>query len=84
MFASLLSLPPAPPPPPTNLTVSRIISSCRVELSWVPPPSVDASSTLPPTFYQIEARAGGEEGYWVVGRIDSSYTSSVSTDSYVQ
>ena len=82
VLLSLLSLPPitAPPPPPTNLSVVRTLSSCRVELSWIPAPPVDTDSALPPTFYRIDARAGGEEGEWevVVGNIDSTYSSSVS------
>ncbi|CAI7990187.1 Receptor-type tyrosine-protein phosphatase gamma, partial [Geodia barretti] len=66
----------APPPPPTNLTVVQTLSSCRVELSWIPP--VDTDSALPPTFYRIEARAGGEGGEWevVVGKIKSTYSTS--------
>ena len=76
----IFSLPPltAPPPPPTNLTVVQTLSSCRVELSWIPP--VDTDSALPPTFYRIEARAGGEGGEWevVVGKIKSTYSTSVS------
>ena len=51
----------APPPPPTNLTVQSL-SSCRVRLSWTPPPNTVPLNTLRPQHFLIEAQVGG--GVW--------------------